>query len=504
MVKLARDQGIDVLLVAVPGLMRVQGNDDLRSLQSSPAELIAQQREVGRLLGMPSPAQFFLVQGRDAEQVLQREERLVARLRDIEADGSVGGHRALSDWLPSQRRQDADAALTSRVERHVLARLSTVTGETLARGEFAASALDIDAFLASPASLPVRSLWLGKVGQGMASVVMVNDLSRPDALAVFAAQAKGLNLRFRLPRGPAGEYPVLHTDPMLLHSVLRNLVSNALRYTQRGGVLVAARRRGRNRLRIEVWDTGIGIPDDQRERIFEEFYQVGNAARDRSKGIGLGLAIVRRMASIMGERIEVRSRAGKGSCFAIELPLHDNQPLSHTEEVQLVEPLKSRTVWLVEDDVLLRRALQEMLRSWGAQVRTWEDAETLIDDLPQIMMHAPDSLPDTVLFQADSYEQLFQQITDSFGPQVNFVLKPKQLAKTEPLKALNRIQVQLSSLSPETGGYTLVDFSEPLDDELQAVLVYRSDLQRVLELAVEVGIYAAPAYEALKAAQEAE
>ena len=111
------------------------------------------------------------------------------------------------------------------------------------------------------------------------------------------------------------------------------------------------------------------------------------------------------------------------------------------------------------------------------------------------------SLPETVLFQADSYEQLFQQITASFGPQVSFVLKPKQLSKTEPLKALNRIQVQLSSLSPETGGYTLVDFSEPLDDELQAVLVYSSDLTRVMELAVEVGIYAAPAYESLKAAQ---
>ena len=78
------------------------------------------------------------------------------------------------------------------------------------------------------------------------------------------------------------------------------------------------------------------------------------------------------------------------------------------------------------------------------------------------------SLPDTVLFQADSYDALFQQIVDSFGPGVNFVLKPKQLAKTEPLKALNRIQVQLSSLSPETQGYVLVNFSEPLDDELQA------------------------------------
>ncbi len=111
------------------------------------------------------------------------------------------------------------------------------------------------------------------------------------------------------------------------------------------------------------------------------------------------------------------------------------------------------------------------------------------------------SLPDTVLFQADSYDALFQQIVDSFGPQVSFVLKPKQLVKVEPLKALNRIQVQLSSLSPETQGYVLVDFSEPLDDELQAVLVYRNDLERVLELAVEVGIYAAPAYEAMKAAQ---
>ncbi len=181
-----------VVLVAVPGLMRVHGNDDLRGLQSSPPALIAQQREVARLLGLPSPAQFFLVQGRDAEQVLQREEQLVARLRRLEARGSVGGHRALSDWLPSQRQQDEDAALTSRVEGEVLARLSAATGESLARGEFATAALGIDRFLASPASLPVRHLWLGQVGQGVASVVMVNDLSRPDALATFAAQADGL------------------------------------------------------------------------------------------------------------------------------------------------------------------------------------------------------------------------------------------------------------------------------------------------------------------------
>lgn len=112
------------------------------------------------------------------------------------------------------------------------------------------------------------------------------------------------------------------------------------------------------------------------------------------------------------------------------------------------------------------------------------------------------SLPDTVLFQADDYQALFEQIVRSFGPDVNFVLKPKQLAKTEPLKALNRIQTQLSSLYPEKGGYVLVDFSEPLDDELQAVLVYTCDIERVMALAVEVGIYAAPALAALQAASE--
>ncbi len=112
------------------------------------------------------------------------------------------------------------------------------------------------------------------------------------------------------------------------------------------------------------------------------------------------------------------------------------------------------------------------------------------------------SLPDTVLFQADSYEQLLQQIIDSFGPQVSFNIKPRQLHKVEPFKALNRIQVQLSALYKEKGGYVLLDISEPLDDELQCVLVYTSDLPRVLALAVEVGIYAAPAYETLRAELE--
>ena len=110
------------------------------------------------------------------------------------------------------------------------------------------------------------------------------------------------------------------------------------------------------------------------------------------------------------------------------------------------------------------------------------------------------SLPETVLFQADTYVDLFAQIVASFGPTVDFNLKPKQLAKTEDLTALNRIQIQMSALSPEDGGYVLLNFSQLLDDEIQAVLVYGNDLPRVLELCAELGIKGEPSLEALKIA----
>ncbi|MNE53745.1 hypothetical protein D3C76_615530 [compost metagenome] len=110
------------------------------------------------------------------------------------------------------------------------------------------------------------------------------------------------------------------------------------------------------------------------------------------------------------------------------------------------------------------------------------------------------NLPDTVLFQADTYQDLFAQIVDSFGKDVAFNIKPKQLAKVEALTALNRIQVQMGSMNKEAGGYVLMNFSQLLDDELQMVLVYGNDVERVQALCAEVGIAAAPALEALRVA----
>jgi signal transduction histidine kinase/FixJ family two-component response regulator len=220
------------------------------------------------------------------------------------------------------------------------------------------------------------------------------------------AEGKGLKLRFRLPRLPGAHnsmQPMVLTDPMLLHSVLRNLVSNAIRYTHTGGVLVAARRRGKHRLRIEVWDTGIGIAPEQQDRIFEEFYQVGNNARERNRGIGLGLAIVRRTANILGERITLKSRLGRGSVFALELPLNLVAAPGSTASKEVAQPLLGRTIWLVEDDLILRRAMAEMLHSWGAATRSWPDAESLLEELPQLLAGnrqeslSATALPDSLL-----------------------------------------------------------------------------------------------------------
>jgi signal transduction histidine kinase len=109
-----------------------------------------------------------------------------------------------------------------------------------------------------------------------------------------------------------------------LQRVLSNFVSNAVRYTERGGVLLGCRRRGPN-LQIAVWDTGCGIPEDRREDIFCEFVQLDSRDRDRGKGLGLGLAIVARLAPLLGSRVELRSEPGRGSMFAIGVPLAEAQ-----------------------------------------------------------------------------------------------------------------------------------------------------------------------------------
>jgi PAS domain S-box-containing protein len=180
--------------------------------------------------------------------------------------------------------------------------------------------------------------------------------------AVYApqAQAKGLRLRWRA----ADAGLMAHTDPVLFQRLLGNLIDNAIRYTERGGVLVACRRR-QGKTWVEVWDSGIGIAADQTEVIFEEFRQLGDAARNR--GSGLGLAIVARTARLLGLAISVRSRPGRGSVFAIELPLASAAP-NQAPSVPAKTSLRALRIALVDDNAMVRQALAEALQAAGHEV----------------------------------------------------------------------------------------------------------------------------------------
>lgn len=190
-----------------------------------------------------------------------------------------------------------------------------------------------------------------------------------------AASARGLALRLRCP--PCWAL----SDPLLFERIVANLLSNAIRYTPQGRVLVACRRRG-DRLRVEVRDSGLGIAADDQQVIFQEFVQLGNAERARDKGLGLGLAIVRRLADLLGHRLALRSAPGRGSVFAVELPAAAPPlPAQGEREALALGHFGDLRVAIADDDELVLGALASLLASWGCEVTAAATADALLDAL---------------------------------------------------------------------------------------------------------------------------
>src|SRR6201982_2290617 len=159
----------------------------------------------------------------------------------------------------------------------------------------------------------------------------------------------------------------VRSDPRLLEQMIRNLLSNAVKYTNKGKILLGCRRRG-SKLRIEVWDTGIGVPEEQLQAIFEEFHQLDNPAREHSKGLGLGLTIVERLADLLGLSVDVRSRPGKGSVFAVEVPLGQHASQWRPREIrhEATEGAhRAGAILVVEDDPSVREMLALLLEGEG-------------------------------------------------------------------------------------------------------------------------------------------
>ncbi|MBX9634478.1 MAG: hybrid sensor histidine kinase/response regulator, partial [Magnetospirillum sp.] len=217
--------------------------------------------------------------------------------------------------------------------------------------------------------LDVSKLEAGLVEPHMAEFSVAGIMDRLAAEFEPLCQADGLELKVVPCRR------VVRSDPALLERILRNLLSNAVRYTKTGRIVFGCRRRGRV-LVFEVWDTGIGIPAAEIKNIFREFHQVGNSARDRRQGLGLGLAIVERLAALMDHTISVRSVEGRGSVFSVGV--HSGQqmlPQIKPCQLQLGLARKGAAILVIEDEPDVRESLELLLESWGHMVLSAVSAE---------------------------------------------------------------------------------------------------------------------------------
>lgn len=211
----------------------------------------------------------------------------------------------------------------------------------------------------------ISKLDAGVIQADLATFALGDLLDNLATEFAHAAGNEGLRLRYR----PCSLY--VHSDIHLLARILRNLLSNAIRYTPRGRVLLGCRRRG-GRIWIEVWDTGIGIAEDKREEVFQEFKRGDVQRPDQDRGLGLGLAIVEKIAGILGHRLQLRSVPGKGSVFAIEVPC--SQRSAPPAEPDPVEPLRQRLagarIWVLDNDAAICAAMGTLLAQWGCRVIT--------------------------------------------------------------------------------------------------------------------------------------
>lgn len=244
----------------------------------------------------------------------------------------------------------------------------------------------------------------------------------------FGGQAElaGLGLRF----SPGGKSA--HSDPQLLERILGNLIHNAVKYTAEGGIVVVARSTSTH-LNIEVWDTGCGILPSELPHVFDEYYQVGRGERDRSHGLGMGLAIVKRLAQLLQHRLEVSSVPGRGTLFRVGIPLGDLPP-DLQEDVAPVDTLpmtidRPRMVLVVDDEDAIREGLRVLLQEWGFQVMTAATAAQAEAAVAALEGHVDLVLSDLHLGDGDDGQDVVATVRRMCGRDVPAILVTGETAR---------------------------------------------------------------------------
>jgi len=343
---------------------------------------------------------------------------LIERLR-VEGEHAQQAHRAAEQANLAKSKFLAAASHDLRQPIHaqglfleVLAR-SNLTGDQRealdnARTTWHASAEMLDTLL------DFSRLEAGVVQPQVQTFALQPLLNRIEHELAPQADAKGIVYRSRETRA------VVRSDPALVALILRNLVSNAIRYTERGGVLVACRVRGQ-RLVVEVWDTGVGIAADQHEAVFREFHQLGNAERDRRKGLGLGLAIAQGLARALGQSLTLASQPGRGSVFRFALPMARTGTVAPPVE-PVAAPLQAFDVrvLVIDDDEAVRAGMQQLLAVWGC---TCDVADSIEEAQAHARVHRPDlAIVDYRLRESRTGAGAVTALREEFGAQLPVLL----------------------------------------------------------------------------------
>jgi two-component system, sensor histidine kinase len=383
---------------------------------------------------------------------LERERQEVALARDK----AEAANRAKSRFL-------AAASHDLRQPLTALSLNSATLAEHAAEGVVGHISHSIDQAVLSLSALVDSLLDISKLDAGAITPqlqrVSVREMMQEiDAEFRATAARKGLDFRVDAIDGD------VETDPVLLERILRNLVDNAIKYTASGSVAVRAEAVGPD-IRFAVRDTGLGIAAHERERIFEEFYQVGNPQRDRAQGLGLGLAIVRRLAALLGSEVELDSELGRGTEFALRMPRAgqgaERVPEQSRPEYAPATLLHDVTVLVIEDEVDIRVAMRGLLEKWGCRVTVasaFADAERLLDEhelsfdlivadfrlrehengietVRRLRERIGEDVP-AILMSGDTSPERLRQAHDSGLPLLHKPVSPQKLKETL-LEALN-------------------------------------------------------------------
>ena len=282
--------------------------------------------------------------------------------------------------------------------------------------------------------LDINLIEVGAIKVATIDVPISDLLNRMRADLTDQAQSQGLKL-IVMPCSLS-----IRTDLPLLEQMLRNLLSNALKYTLRGRVLLGCRRR-QGKLRIEVWDTGRGIPASELEAIFEEYHQIDNAARERSRGLGLGLSIVKSLGDLLGHPVRVKSSPDKGSVFSLEVPLSENAN-SHPSQAPSKYPVEApppplATILVVEDDPEVREYLALYLSEKGYNVESAADGPAALA-LLAAKKHRPDLvLADYNLPNGLTGVELSRRIRRDLDPTLPFIILTGDIS-TDALRDIAR------------------------------------------------------------------